>query len=263
MDPPTVNGFSSIKNPIIGKLASYTKKCINNDGFFRLNGSAGEYKVVMTKKMVWFNNILDRWYYFKIVYRYEKEGKKVCTFVKYNVPWLTSGLRENGVGPSKTDKRTFAYLTNKSQDQKTALRSIINMLFDTYVKESDKYIALNHTKLSSIQLNILMLGLRDLILESKRFAETNEANRSYLKFNPDKTDEARKKIADAIDNDAVTPDYFQYNNPSSSQSGGSRMQKTTIQVDTHKGRRCVYLGPRGGKYVKLSGKYVRLQTHKG
>lgn len=54
--------------------------------------------------------------------------------------------------------------------------------------------------------------------------------------------------------------------PSTKQAGGrvkqqKRYSKTDMTVDTKKGKRCVYLGSRGGKYIKDNGKFVPLRNY--
>jgi hypothetical protein len=46
----------------------------------------------------------------------------------------------------------------------------------------------------------------------------------------------------------------------SQMGGGKKLRSTKEKITTKKGPRVVYEGPRGGKYVKLDGKYVRIKN---
>lgn len=44
-------------------------------------------------------------------------------------------------------------------------------------------------------------------------------------------------------------------------TGGANIKRTNRKISIGCRERCVYVGPRGGEYIKLSGKFVRLKRH--
>jgi hypothetical protein len=96
-----------------------------------------------------------------------------------------------------------------------------------------------------------MRGLRDLILE-----DDDDYDVSLDEVDVDESQYARDFIAQQIDKDAISIDGL-----FAKQSGGG-LRKTTTKVATPKGERCLYVGPRGGKYIKISGQFAKYTAPK-
>ena len=289
MNVPTVNGFSSMYNPLVGKLANYTRKCIANEGFFVLNNSGNEYKVVLCRKQ----KDLKDFHYIKVIQRFTAQNKKLCTFVKYKAKTLMNGLSADGFLYKDMEKRgdtRVKYIADVDEKKRAVLQKVFQYVFNALVINGNEYYTFDPKILVDKNiLHIFMKGIAVLLTDNK-FGESlrSKEDKARFKSYPDKTIEARNAIVQSINKDTYPVENLDYVSADMTitqklnewhcnkakrlgdadrirekcgnmQTGGNILSKTQLKVMTPRGERCVYEGPRGGKYIRVSGKYVRLQ----
>lgn len=115
---------------------------------------------------------------------------------------------------------------------------------------------------SKISLNFHNIQKNGQKIGSFNLKTYNNMNKITVTLNKEENNEVKdiikKLIENHYDNQSINISEFLFN-INNTQTAGATKYKKSQNKHTYKGREyCIWLGPRGGKYIKLKGEYTAI-----